>query len=545
MDTAADEALLSKEHARPIPPRYWWLKRILAVLVPFFVAVVALRVWWGHLAGSRLQAAIDRYRAAGQPVFPSDFNPPAVPDDNNAALMLLDAIAAIVHPAEVSPELKDANGKVDFSEVMSAFRAANQGPAAEYLDDVRVLVQANEEALRLAREARAMTDVDWGIEFSSPLINAMLPNLQGHRQLAKLLCVSALYYHRIGDDFAAVEALRDTLRLSAAVGGKPTLIAHLVSVAVSALATSAVESIASGLIIGEAASRADAPAEPANPAQVRTLIDELLDEEPLREGWRWAIYTERAMQLDAVGLISQGHFDLMTTGGGGEPPIPAREFSALFRPVWQLDALRMLTHTTGVGEAGAASNYVTAKNSYPRLPPTGSGLRRLTRILSSLLIPSLHRAMELHFRTLAERRMAAVALAIRLYEVDHAHRPTALGAVVPGYLSSLPTDPYSPDDRPMGYAPGASKPVLYCIGPDGIDDGGAFAFRSDGSVDPDAKDHVFFLGGYRPRANGSSSDEPTSTQAGDHNGDQEEGQRDADHDHDPNRDPEDRHGEGE
>ena len=40
--------------------------------------------------------------------------------------------------------------------------------------------------------------------------------------------------------------------------------------------------------------------------------------------------------------------------------------------------------------------------------------------------------------------------------------------------------------------------MLYCIGPDGIDNEGAFTFRGD-RIDPDQLDMVFFLDGNRPQ----------------------------------------------
>lgn len=43
--------------------------------------------------------------------------------------------------------------------------------------------------------------------------------------------------------------------------------------------------------------------------------------------------------------------------------------------------------------------------------------------LSRILLPSFERALQLHFRTLAHRRMAAIVLAIRLCELDRGQVP--------------------------------------------------------------------------------------------------------------------------
>ena len=37
-----------------VPPRYWWLKRLGAAGLLSVVALVGLRLWWGHVAEARL-----------------------------------------------------------------------------------------------------------------------------------------------------------------------------------------------------------------------------------------------------------------------------------------------------------------------------------------------------------------------------------------------------------------------------------------------------------------------------------------------------------
>ena len=80
----------------PIPPRYWWLKRIALAAGFLFVALFALRLWWGWEANRRLQAEIDKIIAKGEPIYPEDFDPKEdIPDDQNAARFLRNAEQAI------------------------------------------------------------------------------------------------------------------------------------------------------------------------------------------------------------------------------------------------------------------------------------------------------------------------------------------------------------------------------------------------------------------------------------------------------------------
>lgn len=54
----------------PFPPRYWWLKRIVVAYAVLFVALLTLRLWWGHVAHHRLETEIAKYKAAGEPIEP-------------------------------------------------------------------------------------------------------------------------------------------------------------------------------------------------------------------------------------------------------------------------------------------------------------------------------------------------------------------------------------------------------------------------------------------------------------------------------------------
>ena len=106
--------------------------------------------------------------------------------------------------------------------------------------------------------------------------------------------------------------------------------------------------------------------------------------------------------------------------------------------------------------------------------------------------------------TWPSRRIAAVALAVRLYRADHAGRwPESLGELVPTYLPAVPIDPFAAGGRPLRYlrdtpgwdippalaaaessyipppgtGPFLGGPVVYSVGQDGIDDGGSRRLR--------------------------------------------------------------------
>ncbi|MCH7565360.1 MAG: hypothetical protein IH968_16225 [Gemmatimonadetes bacterium] len=91
--------------------------------------------------------------------------------------------------------------------------------------------------------------------------------------------------------------------------------------------------------------------------------------------------------------------------------------------------------------------------------------------------------------------IAAIALAMRLYELDHGRRPRQLSELVPDYLPAVPLDPMASDGRVIVYLLEPEPPILYSVGENGVDDGGTFEFDSIGRIDLSKADLPFFLDG--------------------------------------------------
>jgi hypothetical protein len=183
----------------------------------------------------------------------------------------------------------------------------------------------------------------------------------------------------------------------------------------------------------------------------------------------------------------------------------------------------MLEHMSAVINAVQEPTWPATSTRLPAVAPSRQGLENLRRILSSRMMASYPRALQQHYHALGTRRMAAVALALRVYEIDHGRRPATLGALVPDYLPGIPPDPFAVDDRPIGFLPDAPLPILYSVGLDGIDEQGAYQLTNGGWVDRNVKDMPFFLNGDRPRR--PSTTPATSVETDDDQGDVEKDQR--------------------
>jgi hypothetical protein len=195
---------------------------------------------------------------------------------------------------------------------------------------------------------------------------------------------------------------------------------------------------------------------------------------------------------------------------------PDRDLCAIAQyivePFFDVKARRLLDRS---------SRAVTAVRGTADWPTVASYLESLERMDDSGAkpfgldcVPYFRRVAREHFSVLTDRRLAATALAIRLYQLDHAgQRPRRLGDLVPGYLPAVPLDAMAAGGRPIGYLPSEDRPSVYSVGENGVDDHGDESAMPGEYGEIDAwrrMDRVFYLGKqsrqyiYVPRPNAGS-----------------------------------------
>jgi hypothetical protein len=165
-------------------------------------------------------------------------------------------------------------------------------------------------------------------------------------------------------------------------------------------------------------------------------------------------------------------------------------------PYYQRQVAKFLRQTIPMADAGVASDFAAARR---KLPPKE---RHPGGILGMLMVGQ-NRTVQTHFRGLAERRAAALILALRLYQLDHAGSlPATLAGLVPLYLPAVPLDPMA-DHKVFGYSgPAAAHPYVYSVGDDGKDESASTqpiravppGIDADDDIDPWlCRDAVFYL----------------------------------------------------
>jgi hypothetical protein len=403
--------------------------------------IIAAHGAWGSYEERSLVVQVDQLRSRGEPMWPQDFTRAKIPDAQNAAFFLRAAHGALETKGEDWQRL----GEISFTLPLSKEDAA-------VLERV---VEANVEALRLVESAQALKEANWGITYATPMIQTPLPDLSKLADLRRLVDAQVtLALHR-GEYAKAAAGVRDLMTISRGAGGMEFLVGHLVALSAAASAAERAEAL------GQAAD----PKDVATVEALRKLIDELLEEKELRAGWRRALMGERAVFTEVV--LNLDKLRGMRDAPAGGP------MGYLGKPLVMRDGMFLVWHVEGLIKAVDAKDlpaYMKAAQAAGN-PQEESYSFRMLHMMSSMLMPAHEKIARRHFLVLADRRMAATALAIRLYALENGgNLPKTLDELVPKYLPAAPLDPLS-DGKRIGYD--SQRQILWSVGENGRDDGGS------------------------------------------------------------------------
>ena len=413
--------------------------------------LVLLRLSWGCYAEHALQQAIAEHRAKGEPVFPPDFVLRKVADNVNAATYLKRAMEAY---AAQDPSLSDFTDDLLHDPTLIA---------EQPLQSAKHLAKF-ESVFEQIRWSAGRRECEWGI---APDRNNLAINSFPHlRAITKLLAVAAFDAHLSNDDVAALQRIRELTRVARQTGRYGTIISLLVELAQFGLATSAIEFIAP-----ELGARADRSA--ILRTQAEALINVLLDESYIWDAWNRAMLSERAYYLEL--LLDYVENPAATDPMTAVPVSPGRRaWNWLDKPAWQLLLARSMGEYSALASLRDNRDWSIVAREFPE-----PRLMRAALVGHPALFECLNPASEkrsiriagvLIGRQIAQNRMAAIAIAIRLYVIDLGTGPQALEDLVPKYLPSVPIDPCDPQRGPIRYRPSPFRPVLYSLGRNEIDD---------------------------------------------------------------------------
>ncbi|MGE5609074.1 MAG: hypothetical protein ACM359_07455 [Bacillota bacterium] len=390
-----------------MPRRYWWMKRIAVGYVLFVAVVGGLYGVSNHLAERRLQVELDKLRARGEPAVLSDLAGPPVPPEQNAAILLKKA-------GEIDLEDADVLGDIPLRPPLSAGDAAT----------LERILGKWEPGLQLIRLARELPGINWDLNTSNVAELIEMRQLRSQFSLYECVAAAAALAHAKQNDRDSIEYLRDLLMLSRATDQPPLLVAHLRAIGVRGHPISMIDNLVPRLQIArQEAALSDRPG-PASPLQVRSLIRELVDDEGFHQALTRAMQGEHVLNV----VLIPKWWD----NGRWEVPF--------LRPLLLTDARAHLNWSSRYVEAAREHDWPTARAKLPAVP---AAPLQPSQKLAAMTANTQTGTFLSHYRTLVAGRATAIALAQRLYQLDHGRVATRWEELVPGYLPRIPMDPMS------------------------------------------------------------------------------------------------------
>lgn len=368
--------------------------------------------------------------------------PPPVDDERNAAVLYEKAFARLKQDKSlVSPD--------------SPLAQDNPDPASPA---VARLLDSHATTFRLLRQASTMPACRFEHDYAHPSISMLLPELNGCRTGAELLALAAKREALSGNAAQAIDDLNAIFRLARAAGSSPIIVCNLVQIGIDAVGVKTLEAVLPHL------SRAD---------QLPRL--QIGDVDAARREARRSLIGEEAFGLSIFSDLASGRLTLTSLLGAARPHGPNPD-TADIPPLPIL--MRIFLMPSDVRAYQRYLERCQEQVQEPFTPTTieeaSDGGMKAARhgVLTSIIVPALDRYLQQVVIDEALRATALTGIAVDRYRLDHGGAfPAKLDALVPQYLDDVPLDPF--DGRPLRYMVHNDEALVYSIGPDLKDDGGA------------------------------------------------------------------------
>lgn len=358
-------------------------------------------------------------------------------------------------------------------------RAAQAVAKARDVDAVGAPVRPGQAPVSLAQKqvllavnAQPLADLRAGMAFryQQPAVRSLVEDSQFSRQqvygkfrtLARLLILEGQVREAKGDAAGAAQSYLDAVKLGEDIPRGGSTIARLVGIA--------------GQSIGRAplwtlADRLDGPAAKRTARRLETIA---ANHPPLAD-----TLTEEKYYVQNTALLLFGNpmQTALVTGNPGAGPANAWLGGLAFVAYPKRRIMNNLTTYMDAQIAAARAPFGAPRKPVPT--PTDPISRVLLPLFSNLQTKDTDAGP-------TQNALLAGTLALRAYRADHGKYPPTLAALVPGYLSRVPNDPFAArvPNTPLRYkpAPAGKSFLLYSVGPDGKDDGGRPIDNPDAAV---------------------------------------------------------------
>ncbi len=451
------------------------------ILVGLIVAagVVLVLVLQPNSYKRAVEAYQQQLRAQGEKLTIAELAPKPPPDSFEGAHAFLSAMSLARLPSTYPPAMKMVGpGRAMVAwqqEIIPEDKVSNIWPG------LSLELQANHDNLSNLQSALAVPLLYFDLDYSKgfAVLTPHLAKLKQAEILTSVSAVAALHERKFSEAWTNLHAAVALVRLYHA---EPSIISHLVRIAMANLAVSATWEFL------QSDQWADAQlAELQSDWQAMEFFDAL----------GAAFSMERAMSIDAFQLARKSYDGMMTMvppGPTTSRPLgffddPAKTLEYLYgryrymgwKSSWSYDeelamlqcsdaTLKSIRHTELHGAFAPALKELDA--SLAKIDKVHTNAIRHFMFTQFGSVNEIYRSSLVKFAdTEVSRRLLVTAIALKRYQLRHGKYPLDLNALVPELLPKVPVD--FMDGKPLRYKPAPDGNfLLYSVGEDGEDNGG-------------------------------------------------------------------------
>jgi tetratricopeptide (TPR) repeat protein len=355
-----------------------------------------------------------------------------------------------------------------------------QSPAA----DVLLAMSKYDSAIEELRQASQMPYSRFPLNYDNePPAAILLPHLATVKKCSQVLQLRAIAELQNGQSEQALEDIKLSLRLMDSIRTEPTLISHLVRIAILQLM---LQPVWEGLAEHK-----------WSDAQLTELDSELAKMDFLPD-YGTAMRGEMVLcQIGNINYLRRHPEQLPNLSGEGDssPPAPARILCHLIPSGWfYQNELRcahvMLEQCLPVADTERRVVSPVAIHQVDTAVDADIVYRNPYNFLERMLLPSLGVAVRRFAYGQESVDLARVAIALERYRLAHGEYPKSLDALAPQFIVKLPHDIIN--GQPLYYRRTSDGQfVLYSVGWNETDDDGEVDLNENGVVNRDKGDWVW------------------------------------------------------
>lgn len=422
-----------------------WSRTKLAIALGVAVALHLATIWNLDLA---VRQRLGTLRAESGALALS-VAPARVPDHDNAALIYQRAFEALGVTTTKNATYQEAWPK-EFSEKWSKWIGAGATGFDAKDAQLRAYLKQHAGALALLREGGAKPGCHFGRDYGRPSLEMVLPDIGVLRNCARLLALDARCKAADGDVRGALRDCRAILAMAEHMSTDPILVALLVSIAMDDLAMQTLEAT----LAASAASAEDLAV--VNVDENLSFARAYLRDLRMEEAFGMATFCDLGMRPD---------FACAEFGVRWSEPL-----ATVYRLFLLDDDVESYRQIMKKCQGLAAQPFPQATSNWEDLDNVGKN-GRPKGVLTGMLVPAMFRCAQKAASGDACHRLMQSGLAVYRYRASRGSLPDKLDQLTPDFLPTVPQDPF--DGKPLRMKKTDGGMVLYSIGPDGIDGGGA------------------------------------------------------------------------